>query len=100
MAVSRPTAPPMAYKESWLAYIIWLLFGTLGIHRIYFGHIFAAIIEFSLFALGTFLTSTVVGAIIGIPMLVIWFVMWVLDAFRIPGWVLMHNLRAREVNYR
>jgi TM2 domain-containing membrane protein YozV len=66
------------------AYVIWLLFGLAGGHRIYFGRIGTGLVQL---ALTTALVLT--GLLTGVGMLlVVPVAVWVvIDAFLIPGWI-------------
>jgi TM2 domain-containing membrane protein YozV len=69
-------------KSPVVAYLIWFFLGQLGIHRFFLGKKHG-VTMLVLFLLGIF-TSWL---LIGIPMLIAVFIMWIMDAFKISGWV-------------
>ncbi len=64
-------------KSIGVAYLLWLLFGWIGVHRFYAGETKTAIIQL-------ILGLTVVGLVFQIP----W---WLVDAFLVPGMINKHN---------
>ncbi|MDQ7052758.1 MAG: NINE protein [candidate division KSB1 bacterium] len=66
---------PLQEKSVGVAYLLWLFFGPLGIHRFYLGKTVTGVIWLltgGLFAIG-----------------------WIIDLFLIPGMVETYNLRIR-----
>lgn len=76
-----------AAKESWLAYLLWLLLGNFGAHKFYLRQ---NGMGFLYLALGLAGYATV-GILIGFLFLIPLWIMMVIDLFTIPG-------RVRQVN--
>lgn len=70
-------------KSTGVAYLLWLLLGWFGVHRIYSGKTGTGIAML-------ILAMTGVGLVVGIP----W---WLVDAFLIPGMVRERNLEVVQM---
>lgn len=74
-------------KEVGITYILWLLLGTLGVHRFYLGFNSSAAVMLVLTVLGWITAVLLVGFVL---LAVVW--VWVIaDAFLIPGLVRTAN---------
>lgn len=81
-------------KELTAAYLLLLFLGTLGAHRFYLGRVGTAITMLSLTIFGSLASATVIGAIMGLPLLFAVAVWWLIDLFLTPGMVREGNRRA------
>ena len=70
-------------KSMGVAYLLWFLFGTLGIHRFYAGRTKSAVVML-------LLTLTVFGLVVTLP----W---WVIDAFLLPNIVREKNFETMRL---
>lgn len=88
---NRPTQHVVVHsaKESWLAYLLWLLVGTLGAHKFYLQQNAAGIVYLVLGVIG----YSTVGFLLGFLFLIPLWVLMVIDLFTIPG-------RVRALNGR
>lgn len=77
-------------KEMWIAYVLAIVFGTLGIHRFYLGRTGSAIamLVIGLVSVPAILLFGV--GLLGLLAVAIW---WVVDLFLIPGMVREENER-------
>ena len=64
-------------KSMVVAYLLWWFLGWAGIHRFYLGRIKSGVTQLLLFV-GGWVT---VALLVGIPLLVVWFIWWALDAY-------------------
>jgi TM2 domain-containing membrane protein YozV len=78
-------------KNIVIAYLLWFFLGSFSIHRFYLGRAVSGLIQLMLGLLGIVLTLTLLGAIIGIPMLIAWLIWWVLDAYFVYVYVERFN---------
>ena len=69
-------------KSSGVAYLLWFFLGGVGAHRFYMGSIGWGIAYIVLFLL---------GLVIGLTFFII-AIMWIVDAFLIPGVIRRHNM--------
>lgn len=76
-------------KSMGLSYLLWAFLGGLGLHRLYNGRVGSgvAIMLLNIFGL---LTVTIT---VGVPMVLAAWTWVIVDAFLIPGWVKIHNVR-------
>ena len=100
-------------KSMFVAYVLWLLFGTLGGHRFYSGRSVSAVAQLLLTIIGTLVAAIGSNLVLRLPdfvllelpglpglvLLPLYFVLlvplsiWILiDAFLIPRWIRNHNL--------
>src|SRR6056297_1658044 len=70
-------------KSTGITYLLWFLFGGLGIHRFYLGKTSSGLIMLSMSVLGILTLVIYIGAFLLIGV-VVWMI---IDAFRIPGMV-------------
>lgn len=80
-------------KDVGIAYLFAILLGGFGAHRLYLGRIGSGITLAILYVIGWGLSLTVIGALLGIPLLIAVVVWLIVDLFLIPSIV-------REVNAR
>lgn len=73
------------------AFALWFFLGAFGAHRFYLSRLGTGAAMAVLSVLGILLTITVIGAVIGTPMLFVVGVWWLIDAFLISKWVAEHN---------
>lgn len=78
-------------KDVGPAFVLWAFLGGFGAHRFYLSRLGTGAAMAALSVLGFLLTVTVIGAVIGAPMLIGVGVWWVVDAFLISKWVAEHN---------
>lgn len=72
-------------KSKGVAYLLWLLFGWLGVHRFYAGKT------------GTGLAQLLLSlSVVGLGITIVW---WIVDAFLIPDMINSHNLNAIDMIY-
>ena len=69
-------------KSVGLAYLLWFFFGGLGVHRFYTGNTKSALVRLGL---------TI--SIVGIPIMML---LWLIDAFLLPG--LVHDRNMKTIN--
>lgn len=74
-------------KNVFIAYLLLIFFGFLGVHRFYAGAITSGIVMFLLFALSLLLSFVLIG-IIGFIALAIWMLV---DLFLLHGLITRHN---------
>lgn len=72
-------------KSKGVAYLLWLVFGWLGVHRFYAGKTGSGLAQL-------LLTLSAVG-------FVVTFVWWIVDAFKIPEMINEHNLGVIDMIY-
>ena len=72
-------------KSKGVAYLLWLLFGWLGVHRFYAGKTGSGLVQL-------LLSLSVVG-------FVVTFFWWLIDAFLIPEMINEHNRNAIDMIY-
>jgi TM2 domain-containing membrane protein YozV len=77
-------------KSAGVAYVLWFVFGALGVHRFYLHRIASGIIQLLLLVFGIILLFAGIGLFLLIAVSIWWFV----DAALIPGLVREYN---REV---
>ena len=70
-------------KSMGVAYLLWFLFGTLGVHRFYAGRTKSAVVML-------LLTLSVIGLVVTLP----W---WVIDAFLLPNIVREKNFETMRL---
>lgn len=81
------TAHGRAHANSALiAYVLWALFGLLGLHRMYLGRVGSGVVMLILLLLASCVAiipflGWVLAALLWFPL----FVWWIVDAFLIPG---------------
>lgn len=76
-------------KSPVLAYILWFFLGFLGAHRMYSDRVLSGLVMLVLHGIGWLTTPILIGWVF----VALWAVWWVIDAFLIPGWLRVHNLR-------
>lgn len=76
-----------AAKETWIAYVLWLLVGQFGIHKFYLEQNFSGIVYLVLGGLGWLMSPILIGYFLLVPL---WIAL-LFDLFTIPG-------RVRQVN--
>lgn len=76
-------------KESWLAYVLWFLLGTLGAHKFYLKQNGMGFLYLALGVAGWATSWILIGFLFLIPL----WIMMIIDLFTIPG-------RVRTVNNR
>lgn len=64
-------------KNTIIAYVLWWFLGWAGVHRLYLGRTKSGIAQLLLFIIGW--ASVII--LIGYPLLIIWCIWWMLDAF-------------------
>lgn len=74
-------------KSVGVAYVFWLFFGFLGIHRFYLGHAGLGFAQL-LLAFGGFVSGGLLWAVLGL-----W---WLIDAFLIPSMTERRNLEVLD----
>lgn len=74
-------------KSRHIAYLLWIVIGSLGAHRFYTGRFVTAILQICL----AILSLLTVG--LAFLALCIWLLV---DVFLIPGWIAEHNLTQRR----
>jgi len=72
-------------KSKGKAYLLWLLFGWLGVHRFYAGKTGSGLAQLLLSL-----------SVIGLGATILW---WLVDAFLIPGMINEHNLNTIDMIY-
>ncbi len=70
-------------KSTGLAYLLWFFLGGFAAHRFYLGSVGVGVAQLALLWGGLLLSAVVVG----IPLVIAYFVWWVVDAFLIGGLV-------------
>ena len=76
-------------KSAGVAYLLWLFLGFFGAHRFYTGRTGSGAAMLVVTLISYLLTFILIGYL---PLTII-FLVWVVDAFRIPGWIRDHNTR-------
>jgi len=74
-------------KSELIAYLLWFFLGGFGAHRFYIGRIGSAIAMTLLFVGSTALTLVLIGYVGN----ALWTIWWVIDAFKLPGWIAAYN---------
>ena len=82
-------------KEVWIAYLLWFIGGTLGVHRFYLGETNTAVAMVITFVIGWATTVILVGFLI-LGVLGIWVIV---DLFTIPGMVEKANEKVKLEAY-
>lgn len=72
-------------KSKGVAYILWLLFGWLGVHRFYAGRTGSGLAQLLLSL-----------SVVGLGVTIIW---WLIDAFLVPDMINSHNLKTINMIY-
>ena len=72
-------------KSKGVAYLLWLFFGWLGVHRFYAGKTSSGLAQLLLSL-----------SVVGLAVTVIW---WLVDAFLIPDMINQHNLGVIDMIY-
>ena len=72
-------------KSKGVAYLLWLLFGWLGVHRFYAGRTGSGLVQLLLSL-----------SVVGLAVTIIW---WLIDAFLIPDMINQHNLKTIDMIY-
>jgi len=72
-------------KSKGVAYILWLLFGWLGVHRFYAGKTGSGLAQLLLSL-----------SVVGLGVTIIW---WIVDAFLVPDMINQHNLKTIDMIY-
>lgn len=72
-------------KSKAVAYLLWLLFGWLGVHRFYAGKTGSGLVQLLLSL-----------SVVGLGFTILW---WIVDAFLIPDMINSHNLNAIDMIY-
>jgi TM2 domain-containing membrane protein YozV len=72
-------------KSKGVAYILWLFFGWLGVHRFYAGKTGSGLAQLLLSL-----------SFVGLAVTILW---WLVDAFLIPSMINEHNLNAIDMIY-
>ncbi|MEM1052612.1 MAG: NINE protein [Pseudomonadota bacterium] len=72
-------------KSKAVAYLLWLLFGWLGIHRFYAGKTGSGLVQLLLSL-----------SVLGLAVTILW---WLIDAFLIPDMINQHNLNTIDMIY-
>jgi hypothetical protein len=85
-------------KSIGIAFVLWILAGTLFLHRVYLGRgnagLVAGIIWWSLWIFGLFTLIFLIGfllLLIAFVMSIVLFIIWLIDAFSITKWVDEYN---------
>ena len=73
-------------KSKGVAYLLWLLFGWLGVHRFYAGRTGSGLAQLLVVAV----------SVVGLAVTIIW---WLIDAFLIPDMINQHNLNTIDMIY-
>lgn len=76
-------------KSAGVAYLLWLFLGFFGAHRFYTGRTGSGAAMLVVTLISYLLTFVLIGYL---PLAFI-FLVWVVDAFQIPGWIRDHNTR-------
>lgn len=72
-------------KSKGVAYLLWLLFGWLGVHRFYAGKTGSGLVQLLLSL-----------SVVGLAVTIVW---WLVDAFLIPDMINQHNLSVIDMIY-
>jgi len=78
-------------KSTGVAYLLWFFLGWLGIHKFYLNQTGLGILYLVLNLGGWAAVITVLGMIIGVPMLIVWAILMIIDIFLIPDRVNQMN---------
>jgi TM2 domain-containing membrane protein YozV len=81
-----------AKRSVLIAYLLWFLLGTFGVHRLYLGRVGSGLLMLAIFGLSWVLTFVLIGYA-GLLLIGLW---WVVDAFLIPGMTASYNTRVIE----
>ncbi len=76
-------------KKAGIAYILWFLFGILGVHRFYAGKAFSG---FCQLVVGIVALLTLFAPFL----FFIWAIWWVYDAIVMPGWISAYNVELAQ----
>lgn len=79
-------------KSTLVAYILWFIFGGLGVHRFYVHRSLSALIMLSMLIFGLLFSFIYVG----VPVFIVVAIWWVLDAALITGMVRSYNLELAQ----
>lgn len=92
--LNQPTTRVVIQQKSLLiAYLLWFFLGWLGLHKLYLRQPFMTIFYIILFAIG----STTWQFIIGVPFLLLWGLLMLIDIFTMPIRVgLMNSMAVRR----
>jgi TM2 domain-containing membrane protein YozV len=71
-------------KSIRVAYLLWTLFGSLGIHRLYLGRPVSGATMLALTLVGSLSATQPVLALLAWPLGIVVSVWWLIDAFQIP----------------
>lgn len=75
-----------------VAYLLWLLIGIAGGHRLYAGRKTSGFVMLGLALTCFLLVMSLIGALLAIPLYAILLIWWLIDAFRIPSWGLSRSV--------
>ena len=78
-------------KSTGVAYLLWFFLGWLGIHKFYLNQTGLGILYLVLNLGGWAAVITVLGMIIGVPRLIVWAILMIIDIFLIPDRVNQMN---------
>ncbi len=79
-------------KSAGVSYLLWFFLGIFALHRFYLGKIGSGAAQVALFWVGALLA----GVGIGLPLLIIFGIWWIIDAFLIPG-MIAEDLNSRRI---
>jgi len=85
--VTRSISVSTTGKNIIVAYLLWWFLGVFSIHRFYLNRMASGLVQLGLSVVGWILVFTVIGALIGIPLLIIWGIWWVFDAYFVYKYV-------------
>ena len=68
-----------------VAYVLWFFLCGLGVLKFYLKKEVMGVVMLVLWIGGIILSATLIGALIGVPMLIAWIVLWIIDACTMPN---------------
>lgn len=90
--LGNPQVVFIAQKSIVIAYVLWFFLGAFGIHKFYLRQPIMGLFYLFLFGVGS-LTS---GILIGWPLLILWGLLWFIDAFTMPIRISIMNSLAQN----
>ena len=81
-------------KDATIAYLLWIIFGTLGAHRFYLGRFRSAIAQLILTIVGSIFAIILIGYILLIPV----FIWWLFDGYLTYQMVSQENEKVNSTN--